>query len=442
MTREERSIRRVPLPLGRASSKQKSVEDSILYEREEIEIEEEEVAEERDGGTASGSWRRVLLWGVAVFFVIFLIVALSTSFTGAKVFITPRAQSVSVSTEFTATKGDAGRLNFQTLQINETSEVVIPADTVKKVSERASGTIIIYNAFSDKPQRLIRNTRFETPAGLIYRIGTSVTVPGKTTKNGRPVPGSVEAVVSADSPGAEYNSALSDFTIPGFKTDPARFASFYARSKTPLSGGMNGAVKTPSDAAIEAARVTLRNTLLKKVTEDKQTLVPAGYVLFPGAIATKDESLTLESRGEGRSAVRQRITGAAYLFKRADIAEAIAQTLIPSFDKLPVEIPDMSRLSFQLTESPTGNFAEVKTLRFTLSGDARIVWRFDEAKLRDTLLGKPKDGLATALASFPTIEKADLVLKPFWSRTFPKNPKQVVIETISGEASAKASKSE
>lgn len=425
MTRGERSIRHVPLPGGRRGEVSESEEDSILYEREEIEVEEID---------APRSWRRPLLWGAAVLFVILLIFALATSFTGARVRITPKSQQVSVSTEFTASRGEAGKLSFQALPINETAEVIIPADTVKKVSERATGTIIVYNAFSDKPQRLIKNTRFETPAGLIYRTGTSITVPGLTRKNGRSVPGSIEAVVSADSPGVEYNIALSDFTIPGFKTDPARFAGFYARSKTPLSGGIDGVIKTPSDSAIEAARATLRDTLQKKVAGSAKALVPSGYVLFPGALATRDEPLAPEARGEGKAAVRQRISGAVYLFKKADIAEAIAKALIPSYNKLPVEIPDIDSLSFQLNEAPTGNFAEVKTLRFTLKGTARIVWSFDEVKLQSALVGKPKGDLAATLASFPTIEKADLVLKPFWSRTFPSNPKQVVIETVPGEA--------
>ena len=132
MTREERSIRRGPLPLGRASSKQKSGEDSILYEREEIEIEEGEVAEERDGRTASGSWRRVLYGGMA-FLSSFLLSHFLRAY-GFQFSLLPGFNR-HLFHEFTATKG-CGRLNFQTLQINETSEAVIPADTVKKVSER------------------------------------------------------------------------------------------------------------------------------------------------------------------------------------------------------------------------------------------------------------------------------------------------------------------
>ena len=433
MTRGERSIRRVPLPDGRRRTSE-AEEDPILYEREDIVVEEVNVPR--------SSSRRLLLWGVAVLFVILLIVALSTSFTGARIRITPKTQLVTVHTEFTASRGETGKLGFQALPISETDELVIPADTLKKVSERATGTITIFNAFSDKPQRLIKNTRFETPAGLIYRIGTSVTVPGKTEKNGRPVPGSVEAVVSADSPGAEYNIPLSDFTIPGFKTDPPRFAGFYARSKTAIEGGMLGTIKTPSDGAIKTARASLRDSLRQEVAKDKQALVPSGYILFQGALAAKEEPLATEPRGEDKAAVRERITGAAYVFKKSDIAQAIAQALIPSFDKLPIDIPDLTSLAFTMTESPTGNLAEVKTLRFMLTGDTRIVWRFDEAKLRDALVGRPKGDLAATLASFPTIEKADLVLKPFWSGTFPKNPKQVVIETVPGEVATTATKTE
>jgi len=428
-TREERSIRRIPLPGGRRGAA--PAEEDILYEREEIEVEE-------TGAPRSGS--RLLLWGAAAVFIILLLVTLSSSFTGARIRVMPKVQEVFVRTEFTATREEAGRLGFQALPINETAQLVIPADTQEKVSERATGTIVIYNVFSDKPQRLIRNTRFETPAGLIYRIGTSVIVPGRVVRDGKSVPGSVEAVVSADSPGAEYNVSLSDFTIPGFKTDPPRFAGFYARTKTPIEGGKLGVMKTPSEGAVKTARASLQESLRQRVEKEKQALVPSGYVLFQGASATREELLSTESQGENKAAVRQRIVGAAYIFKKSDIAKAIAEALIPAYDKLPVEIANLDSLVFKMTGPTASSLSELKTLRFTLTGNARIVWHFEAEKLREALAGKPRNDLSATLVAFPMIAKADLVLKPFWSKKFPKNPKHIVIETIFSEGTAPVTK--
>ncbi len=420
VTKEQRSIRRVPLPRkGRNSGE---VDEDILYEREEFQIEEP--------SSSSPSWRRMVLWGVAFLFIILLGVALLTSFTGATVKATPKTKSVAVTSEFTAGRGNGAKLRFTVLPINETAETTIPADTSKKVSERATGTIIVYNNFSDKPQRLIKNTRFETRNGLIYRISNSITVPGKTKKDGRALPGSIEAAATADSPGVEYNIPLSDFTVPGFKTDVARFAGFYARSKTPMSGGIDGMVKIPSDAALLSARTSLRENLEKKVAKEKQSSVPPGYILFPGALITKHESLPPEPKDGSMAAVKEQVTGAAYLFKKDDIAKEIAVAAIPGFNNLPIEIPLMKNLAFEMKESPGGDLAQAQTIRFTLKGSAQIVWLYDVERLRIALLGKSKDDLSATLASFPTLENVEVVIRPFWSRSFPRNPKKISIETV------------
>src|SRR3989338_197422 len=178
VTRERKSIRHVPIPRKERESNEQS--EDILYEREEFQIEE----------SGSFSWRRILLWGIAGLFFILLIIALLTSFTGATVTVSAKAQTVSVQQEFIASRDDGTKLRFVPLPIDETTETVISAEIERKVEERATGTIIIYNNFSDKPQRLIKNTRFETKDGFIYRVGNSIIVPeecGKTDSSSQGV---------------------------------------------------------------------------------------------------------------------------------------------------------------------------------------------------------------------------------------------------------------
>ena len=77
--------------------------------------------------------------------------------------------------------------------------------------ERATGVIVVYNAYSAAPQRLIKNTRFATEDGKIFRAKDSIVVPGTTIENGKIIPGSVEAIVVADEPGEAYNFQTPEF---------------------------------------------------------------------------------------------------------------------------------------------------------------------------------------------------------------------------------------
>lgn len=419
MPKEHRTIREVPLPSGRRRSDSFEA-DSILYEQEE---EYEVVTDERE----SSPWRRIILWTGTFFFLALVGVAFATSFSGATVTVVPRSVTAEVEGEFTASR-DGTKLRFEALPISETAEITIPADTKKKVVERASGVIIIYNNFSEKPQRLVKNTRFETKNGLIYRIDASLTVPGRKAKDGKLIPGTIEATVFADSPGVEYNIPLSDFTVPGFKTDSARFAGFYARSKTPISGGFDGTITVPSDSALAKARASLRKTLAEKVSKGGTVVVPPGYIFLDGALATLNEALPPEEKDGGLSLIREKMTGAIYLFKKDEIAKAIASVSVSGFNNLPVKIPNLETLKFKLEELPTGNPAETRAIRFTLQGKAEIVWLYDAGKLKGALVGKQKDELLAILSNFPTIEKADLIIRPFWSRQFPDTMKKITIK--------------
>ena len=62
---------------------------------------------------------------------------------------------------------------------------IVEATAEKEVSQKASGKIIIYNNYSTVSQRLINNTRFEANSGKIYRINSSIVVPGYKKVDGK-----------------------------------------------------------------------------------------------------------------------------------------------------------------------------------------------------------------------------------------------------------------
>ena len=95
------------------------------------------------------------------------------------------------------------------ISIKKLQEKSIPLSLVGEVTSEnevtikteASGKIVVYNNYSTAGQKLIKDTRFETPNGLIFRIKDAVTVPGKKTVGGETVPGSLEVTVYADKEG-------------------------------------------------------------------------------------------------------------------------------------------------------------------------------------------------------------------------------------------------
>ncbi len=239
----------------------------------------------RERGQHGEGYSRLWLWTIAVAAVVIALFALSTLFAGSTVDIVPTQATISLDeTSLTAEKNADSKegLPFRILVVSDALSREVPAAGEKHVERKASGEIIIYNAYSSRDQRLIPNTRFEAPDGRIYRIPDPVVVPGTRVEGGEVIPGSVEVKVYADAPGEEYNKELTDFTIPGFKGDP-RYESFYARSKTSMTGGFTGTVRVIPEEDAERVRNELRLELKQRLLEQAFSDVPEDFILYSNA---------------------------------------------------------------------------------------------------------------------------------------------------------------
>jgi len=75
-------------------------------------------------------------------------------------------KEVVVSGDFTATKeSENGALPFRLVVLEQSESDKVPATQEKEIERKASGEIVIYNAYSSSSQKLIRRTRFETQDG-------------------------------------------------------------------------------------------------------------------------------------------------------------------------------------------------------------------------------------------------------------------------------------
>ncbi len=377
-----------------------------------------------------------VIWGIAAFAILVVLFSVFSLFEKATIKVTLKQQIETINTQLSAQRGTAatGGLVFEIMTLTGEEKKTIPATQVERVDQESFGKIIVYNNFDSKNQKLIKRTRFETPEGLIFRIRDSVVVPGRKTSGGEKIPGSIEVTVYADGSGEEYNIGLTDFTIPGFKGSP-RFDGFYARSKTPMVGGFSGVVKTVSDKQLEVAEQELASSLRGKLIQKASSQKPDSFVLY-------DDAIFFSLDGDGAQAIQTDVnkdevdvvvsgTLHSIIFNKNTLSQFLANILISnvrSDDNIIVQ--NLDALEFAVSNKELFSPAENTTLSFVMQGNPHLVWRFDEVKLKHDTLAKSKDEFREVLANYPSIQKAEVTLRPFWRRSFPDNPDKIKIETV------------
>jgi hypothetical protein len=431
---DKRTIRHIPVERAKRTKEEVTPSAESFIENSALKLEEEPVLPPPPPRfQKEGSVRRFWLWGLGiVFLLLVLVILVSSAFAGATLAVTPQEERVTVSGQFVAhTTPPPGELGFVLMTLTETGRETVAATGEREVDAKASGTIVIFNDFSDETERLIKNTRFETPEGLVYRLDQSVDVPGRSENpNGETVPGSVEAVVFADTSGVRYNTGLTDFTIPGLEeaNDP-RFFKIYARSKTPMTGGFSGVQKTVSEADEETARAAIRRNLRESLLMRATAELPEGSVLYDDAVFVEFTAEPNQNTDDaGNVDVVERGTLYGLVFNQAALASHIAKNTIARYANEPVRFRESEDLRFALVDKEMVAPAAVDMITFTLDGSGHVIWTFDETRLKEDLAGKRKQDIDTVLSGYPSIERAEITLRPFWKQAFPENTNRIKIE--------------
>ena len=369
-----------------------------------------------------------IILAVTLFIVAGGIALASTLFHRAYVTVTPQRFDAVIQDSFTLSP-DSSTLPYQKVVAEDTLTKAVPATGSKQVSDRASGTIIIYNAYSTASLRLITNTQFASPDGLIYRIHTPVSIPGYTTKAGLKVPGSLEATVYADNPGDKYNVGLTDFTVPKLKEQaPDLYALVYARSKTPMTGGFVGqkAVvnQTVRNQAIQDLKTELDRTLRAKISEN----APPHSFVFDDTIRIIYTEGT-DTVVDGNAVISVSGSAVAPALDETMFANALARSAKISYQE-DTKLENPNDLDIILGD--TGSAAAGNPLTIRVSGTAKLIASFSIVQLAQDLAAKSKDAVAMVQTGYPGIASMDVQAYPFWLGSLPSDPAKIRIEVVSG----------
>ena len=298
-----------------------------------------------------------------------------------------------------------------------------PGSSVQQVSQKAQGTITIYNAYSAAPQDLVATTRFLTPDGKIFRITQNVTVPGETNNNGTLSPSSISAPIVADQAGPDYNvGPVAKLTIPGFQSDTGREAGFYGVITASTTGGFIGQRATPTTADITAAKASTTAMLQTSLQGSLAGTYPNNFKILDGATQVKVTTLTVNTSTDSNGnftvfgeATLQAIGFDESALKNYLLSLAQAQEASSTFKTIDISYSDV-----------TGNFTSGQ-VAFALSAQGQLEPAFVAAEFATSIEGQGISDARSTIAALPQLADGEISMWPSWLWSIPSNPSKIHI---------------
>jgi len=387
-----------------------------------------------DSENISSKSRRAI-WITAVVFCLVALFLISTLFSVAEIKVYPKENLVDLNDSYTITKDSSNSfIPFEVVQVEKTLSKKVEPDSEEQVSIKAVGKAYIYNEYGTEKQRLIANTRLETLDGLIYKIKTSVDVPGYTMEGNKKIPGRIEAEIIADEAGEKYNTKVSDlkgdFTIPGLKDSPTKYEKFYGRLSSDVSGGYIGLMKKVSEEKKGVYKKELRDALSVELIKEFSVQKPKGYVFFENVKFIEfDDSISGEVSLENE--VSEKGVLEVIVFDENKLGLYLATDKIKEFESGDVYPVFLDGIIAEVKGKTNKPWTE-NSLTLNLQGQVRIVRKVDEEKLKDFVKGMRKSTVGVLISSefSEEIGKISINLRPQWNLSLPKKAENIKVRVI------------
>ncbi|MBI3588976.1 MAG: hypothetical protein HY093_00980 [Candidatus Liptonbacteria bacterium] len=296
-----------------------------------------------------------------------------------------------------------------------------PASSRKNVSLKATGQIVVYNAFSSESQALVAQTRFSTPDGKIYRLTNGIVVPGAKIVDGKISPSSIEATVTADQPGAQFNSGpIEKLSIPGFKNSP-KYSKFYG-SLVQATGGFIGEKLVPIEKDIASAKDKTTRDLKAAFSSDLLNQKSAGFKILDGAKEVKITKISVNKNTDekGNFSVSGEVEFRAIGFKEEDLKSLLLNLATKEnpnsiFKEIQIDFKDVK-----------ANF-DKSQLSFNVFVSSVLTAAFDQDSFKTQILGQDISAVRSSIKNLEGLSDAKVSIWPSWLSQLPKDPQRIKI---------------
>ncbi len=411
-----------PRRFARFRRRPRQEQEAYVYAEDEDSVDEDE--------EAPSHRTRYVVGGVVVFFVVVGLVlwGVGSAFGRVDVAVTlkktPWQSTTTVSADKSLSSLRTGGTTVPAMLFTEKKNTaqIFKASGRKQTSQKATAKVTIYNGYDSSPQTLVATTRLATPDGKIFRLDSRVVVPGAKLANGKITPAGIEATVTADQPGKEYNiGPFEKMTILGFKGTP-KYDGFYATMKEKATGGLIGEAPFPTDEDIAKAEEKTKETLRSALDINIRRRIPEEFKILKDASSLQILKMTVNkiTDDQGNFGVLGEGQLSVIAFKEADV-----QTVLEGIMK--GEQPELTFRSLTLAYDGTRtDFANGK-MSFTVKADAVLTSPFNSDTVKGQIAGKGVDDARAYLGRLTGLESAKIGIWPPWLWSLPQNMSRITI---------------
>lgn len=360
----------------------------------------------------------------------------SAFFSQASFTVTARTVPFSVDSTYVSQHGPGKGIPYEIAVVSGDATASVPATDGPTQSTSAKGKVTVYNAYSTETQRLIAGTRLADKNGNVYRLTSSITIPGYKGSGSSITPGSTVVEVTADKPGEEYNilrgTGNDDFTIVAYEGTP-RYSTMYAKLNTDIVGGFVGVKKTVASSTLAATVTQLREQVTQALLSQIADTIPEGYVMYPDSHVAVFSDPVISGTSASVADVTVRGTVYGVMFKEDDLVRRIAgEEVVADFSPYGYTVPGLEDLEFSIANPREFSPEKKNSLIIKLKGQGKLIGVVPIEEMKSKLAGLDLTETPSVLRPYKPVIKVEgssgQVVPP-WAK-IPTDTDRISIEVL------------
>jgi hypothetical protein len=197
-----------------------------------------------------------------------------------------------------------------------------------------------------------------------------------------------------------------------------------------MTGGFSGVAKVVGEDVMNEAKDEMQFALRDQLARDIEAQIPADFTTFENGLMYSFEELPQTDESDESVRVNLRGVVHAVIFNKSALGKAVASKFMDGYAGGDVEVSNLGELGFSVVNSDVFNPETDSSFELAMNGNALFVWIYNEEALKKDLAGVAKRDVDNILSRYPAIESADVIVKPFWNRTLPKEVEKIRVTNI------------
>ena len=190
-----------------------------------------------------------------------------------------------------------------------------------------------------------------------------------------------------------------------------------------MTNGFVGRRKVVNEEDKKEVISNLENQIKEELITNLKEEVTSDFLVHYNDDSFSFEVVAENEKSETSVELTVRGTLDAFVFDTESIGTILASNTLSNVnlnETIIIQNPDDT--TFNILETENEDKIEV-----AVKGQAHFVWQTNAEDLKSKLSGVPRKEMKDILQDFPSVTRAEAVVKPFWKKSFPKDSDEIEI---------------